>query len=371
MIIEYLGKEKFKEFMLNLASNFNIYVCGAGENGRVWGDWFCENNVRYVGFIDKRTDVTTIGNKPIFPYEKVKAQKDSVYIVSSKNWEKEIFEQLSNYGIHEDSVYFLKDFEVTYNLIEEVNLSKYGDVEKNRIRSLKDIHKGRRAFIIGNGPSLSIADLDMLKDEISFATNDIISVYEKTRWRPTYYVLEDRTSARNKYSNKETFLYVKNNCKGLICDSATCVYNDDTRNDDKIYFYKSKKYDIRDKNEEVPYSDDPSELVCSSGTSLYPMYQFATYMGIKEIYLLGVDFSFKNEIHADGTRKTNTSKRDHADFIKEGYSVQEGVYLVDHIYGIHKAANKYAKKNSVKIYNATRSTKLDVFEKVNFDELFT
>lgn len=370
MIIEYLSKEQFKETMVNIASNYSIYVCGAGENGRVWEKWFRINEVAFEGFIDKRTDISMIGSKSIFAYEDISKQKNAVYIVSSKNWEKEISNQLYNQGVHEDNVYFLKDFELTYSLIEEVYLSEYGEKEQNHIKELKDIHIGKRAFIIGNGPSLTIEDLNMLKDEITFATNDIISVYGQTAWRPTYYLIEDRTSARNKYSDKEKFSYILNNCDALICDSATCIYNDKTRDNNKIYFYKSKKYDISHKDEVVPYGSDPSELVCSSGTSLYPMYQFATYMGIKEIYLLGVDFSFKNEIHADGTRKTNERKKNHADFIVDGYAVQEAVYLVDHIYGIHKAAKKYSEENNIKIYNATRGGKLEIFERVNFNKLF-
>ena len=49
-----------------------------------------------------------------------------------------------------------------------------------RLTNLQNIHKGKRAFILGNGPSLSIADLNKLKNEITFASNKIYLAFEKT-----------------------------------------------------------------------------------------------------------------------------------------------------------------------------------------------
>ena len=42
-----------------------------------------------------------------------------------------------------------------------------------KLKALKDCHRGRRAVIVGNGPSLNVADLERLKDEITFASNKI------------------------------------------------------------------------------------------------------------------------------------------------------------------------------------------------------
>ena len=61
-----------------------------------------------------------------------------------------------------------------------------------KLAALKDKHKGQRCFVIGNGPSLRISDLDRLKDEITFASNKIYLAFEETDWRPTYYTAVDR-----------------------------------------------------------------------------------------------------------------------------------------------------------------------------------
>ena len=60
-----------------------------------------------------------------------------------------------------------------------------------KVAGLKDIHKGQRCFIVGNGPSLKIEDLDLLKDEITFACNKIFLAFTETEWRPTYYSVLD------------------------------------------------------------------------------------------------------------------------------------------------------------------------------------
>src|SRR3546814_5642176 len=66
-----------------------------------------------------------------------------------------------------------------------------------------DLFKGKRCFIIGNGPSLNKIDLSLLRNEYSFAVN---SFYYKTReigFRPTFFVVEDSTVIKE---NKEEII---------------------------------------------------------------------------------------------------------------------------------------------------------------------
>src|SRR5512146_2790644 len=46
-----------------------------------------------------------------------------------------------------------------------------------RLAALKDTHKGQRAFIIGNGPSLKQTDLTKLKNEFTLALNRIYLMF--------------------------------------------------------------------------------------------------------------------------------------------------------------------------------------------------
>ena len=50
------------------------------------------------------------------------------------------------------------------------------------------LRPGQRCVIIGNGPSLNRMDLSFLENEITFGLNRIHLLFEKWKFRPTYYV---------------------------------------------------------------------------------------------------------------------------------------------------------------------------------------
>ena len=73
-----------------------------------------------------------------------------------------------------------------------------------RILSFKDRHRGRRAFVLGMGPSLRAEDLDLLRGDIAFACNKIYLTFETTDWRPSYYfVVDDLVALNNEQSIRE------------------------------------------------------------------------------------------------------------------------------------------------------------------------
>jgi len=55
-----------------------------------------------------------------------------------------------------------------------------------RLGELKDIHKGKRAFIIGTGPSLKKTDLSKLKNEITFGLNRSYVAFSQWGFSTTY-----------------------------------------------------------------------------------------------------------------------------------------------------------------------------------------
>ncbi len=56
-----------------------------------------------------------------------------------------------------------------------------------RLAELKDVHKGKRAFIMGNGPSLRQTDLSKLKNEITFGFNRIYLLFPELGFQTTYF----------------------------------------------------------------------------------------------------------------------------------------------------------------------------------------
>ena len=103
----------------------------------------------------------------------------------------------------------------------------------------------------------------------------------------------------------------------------------------------------------------------SSGSVAYAMLQFAFYMGFEEIYLLGFDHNF-SKIEVNGKEIVNENVTDHFASYND---VVTGAVNVDKLTRGFMEAKQYADTHGVRIFNATRGGKLDVFERVDLDEI--
>jgi hypothetical protein len=227
------------------------------------------------------------------------------------------------------------------------------------IKSLRNIHLGKRCFIIGNGPSLTTEDLDKLKNEITFAFNRIYFIFDQTDWRPTYYCSED----------DKTIIKSKDDINDLKLENKFFPVNFPW--DYKIRFKNAKYYVFKfgDRNTEPKFSEDIVKGIYWGNTVAYTAIQIAVYMGVKEIYLLGVDHNFSKMINDKGEIIIDETAKD---YFSEKYNTdKEDLYIpnIEVSTRAFTAAKKYADDNNIKIYNATRGGKLDVFERVNFDQI--
>src|SRR5512138_266206 len=59
---------------------------------------------------------------------------------------------------------------------------------RRRLARYEDLHRGERCFIVANGPSLTQTDLELLAKEVSFGVNRIYLNFDKSLFRPTYFV---------------------------------------------------------------------------------------------------------------------------------------------------------------------------------------
>lgn len=226
-----------------------------------------------------------------------------------------------------------------------------------KILRLKNKYKGKRCFIIGNGPSLTPADLDMLKDEYTFASNKIYKLFNKTTWRPTFYMVVDPIVLQE---NVDEINQVKAN------NTFTLKYYKHLFKAD-IYFNNNLN-----KNQRGAFSTNIMESLYSSGTVSYHLLQIAHYMGFSEVYLLGHDYNFKGAISR--TRDLSFLKKEansqlyfSNNYIREDEK-KAGQAPEEMYFGMEKA-KKVFESSGRQIYNATRVTYLDVFDKINFNEL--
>ena len=234
-----------------------------------------------------------------------------------------------------------------------------------RISKYHNKFLGKRCFIVANGPSLRAEDLDLLhqKGEITFGMNRIYKMFDQTDWRPTFYVCEDELIAKeqqkeiNAIDAQEKFIPVELNWwHGIDINDA-------------LYFHLN--YD-ESKRSKYSFSTDIAHQIECRGTVTFTCMQIAAYMGFSEIYLLGVDHNYQRTIDINGNVIVDPNAKD---YFCEGYD-EDIKDIVVHDMGNNTRAYIDAKKycdetGRTTIYNATRGGKLEVFTRVDFEELIS
>ena len=235
--------------------------------------------------------------------------------------------------------------------------------DERKLKALRNKHRGERCFIIGNGPSLKISDLDLLKDDVTFAFNKIYLAYEQTEFRPTYYIVSDPNVAKN---NSEIINRLSEESIKLFPDEYDHIIR---RTKKTMYF--NLDYDYLRYTKMPRFSKNPLRCMYCGGTVTTKALQLAYYMGIDEVYLIGVDFSFdvpEKNVSDGKVVSEGEINHFHPDYRKEGevwglpdLELQERSY---------RLAKEVFERDGRRVFNATRGGKLEVFPRVDFDSLF-
>jgi len=297
-------------------------------------------------------------------------RKFDLIVVIYSNERGEGYSQVEQFGESITSTHLLSfNYSRQWNIIKRPVSKKqdfFSTTNDKRIESLKDAHKGQRAFIIGMGPSLLVSDIDRLKGEVTFACNKIYLAFDDTKWRPTFYSVIDLLVAQNNHSD-----ICKLKLKKIFTHPLHSLFSDES----DIIYVKAVRNPGPANNPRIRFSKDILQSTYGGHTVIYFQMQLAYYMGIREIYLLGVDFSFnipkitgeKTDHGEDILVHSGEINHFHPDYRKPGekWSMPNLVYQ----YKAFQCAKKVFESDGGFIANASRSTKLDVFPLVNFDQI--
>lgn len=233
--------------------------------------------------------------------------------------------------------------------------------DAKEIKDLKDKYRGRRCFILGNGPSLTVKDIALVSNEITFATNRIYSIFKHTNWRPSFYLAIDNNVLKD---NLEDIMQVEAGHKFINVTAKAYGYqeNEDTTFINMFgpylvrpYAYKTKKVG-RDVSKSFTYS------YSVTGVAI----ELSIYMGFKEIYLLGVDNSYSTYIDANGIiHKDPSIKNYFGDLKTKSYTIN----YKDATDSYYEAFKKYCDNKDIVIKNVTRGGKLEVFERDSLEKV--
>ncbi|GAB5491256.1 MAG: DUF115 domain-containing protein [Phototrophicaceae bacterium] len=229
----------------------------------------------------------------------------------------------------------------------------YGQASVERLKAYHNKHQGERCFVIGNGPSLNKMELSYLKNEYTFGANRIYLLFEELGFTTSYFCSVN-THVIEQFAEDIAELPMPKFLSWRAKDSIQFT-------DDMMFlrpFYEEN------------FQETPIYGLWEGATVTFISLQLAYYMGFKEVYLIGVDHNFKDKgvAHKLVTSEGDDENHFHPDYFHKGIRWQlpdldtsEIAYLM---------ARQYYEDNGRKIMDATVGGKLQIFDKVSYDDLF-
>lgn len=214
-----------------------------------------------------------------------------------------------------------------------------------------------RCFVIGNGITLKADDLDRIAGQPSIACNRINLIYPDTRWRPTIYVHPESLAPDLPYIQENIDLGIECYLGEHFAKPPRGVLGlDDAPN---IHWIKDCHHHLH--NFDSPEILDEWHLpqLCSFGGSVNIAMQIAVRKGFDEIILFGCDLLYRD-------RKPSHM---HPDYEHGGE--QPAFYARRNaFYGHVQALNWiHRKQKNVTVLNATRGGMLELWQRVNLNDL--
>ena len=230
--------------------------------------------------------------------------------------------------------------------------------ETHSLKHFRNLYAGGTCFVIGNGPSLRISDLDMIhKLQLkSFACNRVFLAFKETDWRPSFYIVSD-----SKIVSETPIDEIQIPYDNMFFPRR---YKSTLK---KGNFYETLQHDWLNDDK---FSTDAYFGVYGRETVIIDALQLAYYMGFTTVYIIGVDFSYNMK---NINKKKLTFENGENNYFIKNYSPKGEVLNLPNqeanILGF-KAARKAFETDGRKIYNATRGGKLEVFIRKDLDKVF-
>lgn len=247
-------------------------------------------------------------------------------------------------------------------------LHYYSPQEKD-VLSFKDKHLGEACFVIGNGPSLTAQDLERIqaKGYTCFASNKIYKIYDQTHWRPDYFACIDREVF---YQNLYEIVSTTQCPMFLHRDFTTAVKNYEKTIGGSVGNAHYMRYYCKDSKE--TFYPQAANII-SGGTVTFTLLELAWMLGFRKIYIIGCDNTYSSFQNIDSSSEVITSNENTSnDYFAKNYMRPGEIMRVgdlDKATRGYASARQFIESHGGEIYNATRGGHLEVFKRVDLDEL--
>jgi hypothetical protein len=228
-----------------------------------------------------------------------------------------------------------------------------------RLEAYRDIHQGKRCFLIGNGPSLRQTDLSLLQGEYTFGMNRIYLAFPELGFTSTYLVsvndlvLEQCALEMNALALPKFVTWRARRWFRGGPDAGQTIFLD------------------TDYTGPENFNPNAAGRLFEGFTVSYVSMQLAFFMGFSEVILIGVDHNFATK----GTPNTTiTSTGDDPNHFSPAYFGTGFRWQLPDLDGSERAyclARQAYEQAGRQVVDATVGGKLTIFPKVDYRSLFS
>lgn len=368
------------EKLVCLRDKHNIVIWGGAENTVKLFQYTDILNYDILEIVDSgKAGERFFGRQMRLPAEIAWTQVEAV-IISSFNHEEEIERELKNRYRFTGIIIKLKKQGQKipfYQHLSRADIQVPGNYQEilERNRRFKGIHKNERLFILCSGPSIQKMDLTVLKSEITMAVHSFYLHKDISVIQPTYYC-----NAQWEYNEKITEEVIEAYLRDLkkhVGKSQYFFSVKEKRIIDRIQMFAPEEvhYYCYGKDSSLYEEVDLCQGIMPVHSVPVICIQLAIYMGFKEIYLLGTEHDFltkKKYAYFYDRKQSVTGDTDITTDVDSNLVMKFSDALADAyaLWENYKAVKRIAEQNDIKIYNATVGGALDVFPRVDYNDLF-
>ena len=224
------------------------------------------------------------------------------------------------------------------------------------LAELRDRHRGKRGWIIGNGPSVRLEDLAAIPEEdVKFCFNRFYLSYDQHPLREDYVVSADTLMIADFGQD----MIGKSTGLPLFCLARAAMPQ-----------LEGPHVALTPFDGYLPlFSMNPAAFVGVGGSSVCVALQMAHYMGLRDVVLYGLDYSFSMKLQFDPRYPFPVSYDDGNHFITSYRSAKPWCPPTwrDISAGFLNARVAFETTGG-RVRNATRGGRLETFERVDFDK---
>ncbi len=224
----------------------------------------------------------------------------------------------------------------------------------HRLAEYKDLHRGQRGFIIGNGPSLKKTDLSQLREEYTFGMNRFYLIFPEMGFTSTYYLSVNSLvieQCAEDIRGLPVPKFLSWRSRHLIQPTEDMTFLHTTYTGPKF------AYDAR-------------RRLWEGATVTYVALQLAFHMGFKQVILIGVDHSFSTKGRPNTTVTSDGDDPDHFDAKYFGKGFRWQLPDLDTSEQAYRMAREAYEESGREVIDATVGGNLTAFPKVEYNSLF-